>query len=69
MKSKNKRWIKEYYIIFIDFLRPFHVEPKNIIDDSAQEKISAEAAVLNSRLHYYSRLTGSSDRLLVGRVV
>ncbi|XP_030579901.1 neutral amino acid transporter 9 [Archocentrus centrarchus] len=44
--------------------RPFHVEPNNIIDDGPQEKISAEAAVLNNRLHYYSRLMGSSDRLL-----
>ncbi|CAL1568219.1 unnamed protein product [Knipowitschia caucasica] len=44
--------------------RPFHVEPKNIIADDPQERVSAEAAILNSRVHYYSRLTGSSDRLL-----
>ncbi|XP_076875828.1 neutral amino acid transporter 9 [Brachyhypopomus gauderio] len=44
--------------------RPFHVEPRNIVEDSAQERISAEASVLSSRVHYYSRLTGSSDRLL-----
>ncbi|XP_072228802.1 neutral amino acid transporter 9 [Leuresthes tenuis] len=44
--------------------RPFHVEPRNIVDDDPQERISAEAAILNSRVHYYSRLTGSSDRLL-----
>uniref|UniRef100_A0A665THK5 Neutral amino acid transporter 9 n=1 Tax=Echeneis naucrates TaxID=173247 RepID=A0A665THK5_ECHNA len=31
---------------------------------SADERVSAEAAILNSRVHYYSRLTGSSDRLL-----
>uniref|UniRef100_A0A4W6FET0 Neutral amino acid transporter 9 n=1 Tax=Lates calcarifer TaxID=8187 RepID=A0A4W6FET0_LATCA len=43
---------------------PFHVEPRNIVDDDPQERVSAEAAILNSRLHYYSRLTGSSDRLL-----
>ncbi|CAI5667679.1 neutral amino acid transporter 9 isoform X1 [Oreochromis niloticus] len=44
--------------------RPFHVERKNIINDGPQETVSAEAAVLNSRLHYYSRLMGSSDRQL-----
>uniref|UniRef100_A0AAR2LP73 Neutral amino acid transporter 9 n=1 Tax=Pygocentrus nattereri TaxID=42514 RepID=A0AAR2LP73_PYGNA len=44
--------------------RPFHVEPKNIVEDSAQERVSAEASALNSRVHYYSRLTASSDRLL-----
>lgn len=45
--------------------RPFHVEPRNIVDDVQQERVSSEAAILNSRVHYYSRLTGSSDRLLV----
>lgn len=45
--------------------RPFHVEPRNIIGDDPQERVSAEAAILNSRVHYYGRLTGSSDRLLV----
>lgn len=44
--------------------RPFYVEPRNIVSDDPQERISAEAAVLNSRLHYYSRLTGSSDAVL-----
>uniref|UniRef100_A0A8C6S9T8 Neutral amino acid transporter 9 n=1 Tax=Neogobius melanostomus TaxID=47308 RepID=A0A8C6S9T8_9GOBI len=44
--------------------RPFHVEPRNIVDDEPQERVSAEAAILNSRVHYYSKLTGSSDRLL-----
>nr|XP_057920581.1 neutral amino acid transporter 9 isoform X2 [Doryrhamphus excisus] len=44
--------------------RPFHVEPRNIVDDDPQERVSAEAAILNSRVHYYSKLTGSSDRLL-----
>lgn len=44
--------------------RPFHVEPRNIIGDDPQERVSAEAAILNSRVHYYSKLTGSSDRLL-----
>ncbi|KAM8827858.1 neutral amino acid transporter 9 isoform 1-T2 [Spinachia spinachia] len=44
--------------------RPFHVEPRNIVDDDPQERVSAEAAILNSRVHYYSRLTASSDRLL-----
>ncbi|KAK7895855.1 hypothetical protein WMY93_021180 [Mugilogobius chulae] len=44
--------------------RPFHVEPRNIIADEPQERVSAEAAILNSRVHYYSKLTGSSDRLL-----
>ncbi|XP_069573445.1 neutral amino acid transporter 9 [Brachyistius frenatus] len=44
--------------------RPFHVEPRNIVDDDPRERVSAEAAILNSRLHYYGRLTGSSDRLL-----
>uniref|UniRef100_A0A3Q1HY06 Neutral amino acid transporter 9 n=1 Tax=Anabas testudineus TaxID=64144 RepID=A0A3Q1HY06_ANATE len=43
---------------------PFHVEPRNIIGDDLQERVSAEAAILNSRVHYYGRLTGSSDRLL-----
>lgn len=60
----------DYYSDQIDFLdprqrRPFHVEPKNIVEDSAQERVSAEASVLNSRVHYYGRLTASSDRLLV----
>ncbi|XP_036384941.1 sodium-coupled neutral amino acid transporter 9 isoform X1 [Megalops cyprinoides] len=45
--------------------RPFHVEPRNIVEEDAQERVSAEASVMNSRVHYYSRLTGSSDRLLV----
>ncbi|XP_042364859.1 sodium-coupled neutral amino acid transporter 9 [Plectropomus leopardus] len=44
--------------------RPFHVEPRNIVADDPQERVSAEAAILNSRVHYYGRLTGSSDRLL-----
>lgn len=44
--------------------RPFYVEPRNIVDEDPQERVSAEAAILNSRVHYYSRLTGSSDRLL-----
>ncbi|XP_027132379.1 neutral amino acid transporter 9 isoform X3 [Larimichthys crocea] len=44
--------------------RPFHVEPRNIVDDDPQERVSAEAAILNSRVHYYGRLTNSSDRLL-----
>uniref|UniRef100_A0A3B4AEU2 Neutral amino acid transporter 9 n=1 Tax=Periophthalmus magnuspinnatus TaxID=409849 RepID=A0A3B4AEU2_9GOBI len=44
--------------------RPFHVEPRNIVADDPQERVSAEAAILNSRVHYYSKLTGSSDRLL-----
>uniref|UniRef100_A0A3B4VE54 Neutral amino acid transporter 9 n=1 Tax=Seriola dumerili TaxID=41447 RepID=A0A3B4VE54_SERDU len=44
--------------------RPFHVEPRNIVDDEPQERVTAEAAILNSRVHYYGRLTGSSDRLL-----
>ncbi|KAM3600090.1 uncharacterized protein V6R79_017248 [Siganus canaliculatus] len=48
----------------IKYKRPFHVEPKNIVDDDPQERVSAEAAILNSRVHYYGRLTGSSDRLL-----
>lgn len=51
---------------FYDSSRPFHVEPRNIIGDDLQERVSAEAAILNSRVHYYGRLTGSSDRLLVG---
>lgn len=41
------------------------MEPRNIVDDDPQERVSAEAAILNSRVHYYGRLTGSSDRLLV----
>ncbi|XP_053501345.1 sodium-coupled neutral amino acid transporter 9 [Ictalurus furcatus] len=53
----------------VDFLdsrqrRPFHVEPRNIVEDSTQERVSAEASVLNSRVHYYGRLAASSDRLL-----
>ncbi|XP_058472708.1 neutral amino acid transporter 9 [Solea solea] len=44
--------------------RPFHVEPRNIVDHDPQERVSAEAAILNSRVHYYGRLTASSDRLL-----
>ncbi|KAI4816907.1 hypothetical protein KUCAC02_009207 [Chaenocephalus aceratus] len=43
---------------------PFYVEPRNIVGDVPQERVSAEAAILNSRVHYYSRLTASSDRLL-----
>lgn len=44
--------------------RPFHVEPRNIVGEDPQERVSAEAAILNSRLHYYGKLTGSCDRLL-----
>lgn len=60
----------EYYSDPVDSLdprqrRPFHVEPKNIVEDSAQERVSSEASALNSRVHYYGRLTASSDRLLV----
>lgn len=44
--------------------RPFHVEPRNIVEDAPQERVSAEASVLSSRVHYYSKLTGSSDRVL-----
>lgn len=40
------------------------MEPRNIVGEDVQERVSAEAAVLSSRVHYYSRLTGSSDRLL-----
>ncbi|XP_028661236.1 sodium-coupled neutral amino acid transporter 9 isoform X1 [Erpetoichthys calabaricus] len=45
--------------------RPFHVEPRNIVEEDTQERVSAAAAVMNSRMQYYSRLTGSSDRLLI----
>uniref|UniRef100_A0A8C6KEG4 Neutral amino acid transporter 9 n=1 Tax=Nothobranchius furzeri TaxID=105023 RepID=A0A8C6KEG4_NOTFU len=38
--------------------------PRNIVDDDPQKRISAEAAILNSRVHYYGRLTASSDMLL-----
>uniref|UniRef100_A0A7N8WU71 Neutral amino acid transporter 9 n=1 Tax=Mastacembelus armatus TaxID=205130 RepID=A0A7N8WU71_9TELE len=52
-------------IVFLMMLdKPFHVEPRNIVEDDPQERVSVEAAILNSRLHYYSRLMGSSDRLL-----
>lgn len=44
--------------------RPFHVEPRNIVDDAPLERVSSEASILSSRIHYYGRLTGSSDRLL-----
>lgn len=68
-------WIINFYniilwettLIFFASFRPFHVEPRNIVDDP-QERVSAEAAILNSRVHYYSRLTGSSDRLLVSQI-
>ncbi|KAG7267130.1 hypothetical protein CRUP_021780, partial [Coryphaenoides rupestris] len=43
---------------------PFHVEPRNIVKDGPLERVSSEASILNSRVHYYGRLTGSSDRLL-----
>ncbi|XP_051539515.1 sodium-coupled neutral amino acid transporter 9 [Myxocyprinus asiaticus] len=57
----------EYYTDSLDskLRRPFHVEPRNIVDDDVQERVSAAASVLSSRVHYYGRLTGSSDRLLV----
>ncbi|XP_026074937.1 sodium-coupled neutral amino acid transporter 9-like [Carassius auratus] len=45
--------------------RPFHVEHRNIVGDEVQERVSAEAAALSSRVHYYGRLTASSDRPLV----
>uniref|UniRef100_A0AAY4DV22 Neutral amino acid transporter 9 n=1 Tax=Denticeps clupeoides TaxID=299321 RepID=A0AAY4DV22_9TELE len=44
--------------------RPFHVEPRNIVDEASQGRVSAEASALSSRVHYYGRLTASSDRLL-----
>uniref|UniRef100_A0A8C8GIY7 Neutral amino acid transporter 9 n=1 Tax=Oncorhynchus tshawytscha TaxID=74940 RepID=A0A8C8GIY7_ONCTS len=43
---------------------PFHVEHRNIVENEPSERVSAEASVLSSRVHYYSRLTASSDRLL-----
>uniref|UniRef100_A0A4W5QG29 Neutral amino acid transporter 9 n=1 Tax=Hucho hucho TaxID=62062 RepID=A0A4W5QG29_9TELE len=43
---------------------PFHVEHRNIVENDPSERVSAEASVLSSRVHYYSRLTASSDRLL-----
>uniref|UniRef100_A0AAY5KRG8 Neutral amino acid transporter 9 n=1 Tax=Esox lucius TaxID=8010 RepID=A0AAY5KRG8_ESOLU len=43
---------------------PFHVEPRNIVEDTPSERVTAEAAVLSSRVHYYGRLTASADRLL-----
>ncbi|KAI2660134.1 Sodium-coupled neutral amino acid transporter 9 [Labeo rohita] len=57
----------EYYTDSLDpkQRRPFHVEPRNIVGDEVPERVSAEAAVLSSRVHYYGRLTASSDRLLV----
>lgn len=55
--------------VFFPSSRPFYVEPRNIVDDDPQERVSAEAAILNSRVHYYSRLTGSSDRLLVSQLI
>ncbi|XP_046873212.1 sodium-coupled neutral amino acid transporter 9 isoform X1 [Hypomesus transpacificus] len=44
--------------------RPFHVEPRNIVENTPQERVTSEASVLSSRVHYYSKLTASSDRLL-----
>ncbi|XP_029566234.1 neutral amino acid transporter 9 isoform X2 [Salmo trutta] len=44
--------------------RPFHVEHRNIVENDPSERVSAEASVLSSRVHYYSRLTAASDRLL-----
>ncbi|XP_031434024.1 sodium-coupled neutral amino acid transporter 9 [Clupea harengus] len=44
--------------------RAFHVEHRNIVDDAPQERVSSEASIMSSRIHYYSRLTGSSDRAL-----
>uniref|UniRef100_A0A8C1MHY0 Neutral amino acid transporter 9 n=1 Tax=Cyprinus carpio TaxID=7962 RepID=A0A8C1MHY0_CYPCA len=57
----------EYYTDSLDpkQRRPFHVEPRNIVGDDPQERVSAEAAALSSRVHYYGRLTASSDPLLV----
>ncbi|CAB1319025.1 unnamed protein product [Coregonus sp. 'balchen'] len=48
----------------LDRRRPFHVEHRNIVEDDPSERVSAKASVLSSRVHYYSRLTASSDRLL-----
>ncbi|XP_031694317.1 sodium-coupled neutral amino acid transporter 9-like [Anarrhichthys ocellatus] len=56
--------VKNDMTFFSASSRPFHVEPRNIVGDDPQERVSAEAAILNSRVHYYSRLTASSDRLL-----
>lgn len=44
--------------------RPFHVEPRNIVDDASLKRVSSEASIMSSRIQYYSRLTGSSDRTL-----
>lgn len=62
-------WIVLMFFFFSSSSRPFYVEPRNIVDDDPQERVSAEAAILNSRVHYYSRLTGSSDRLLVSQLI
>lgn len=63
----SMRAVVDYYTDSLDSRqrRPFHVEPKNIVGEDVQERVSAEASVLNSRVHYYGRLTASSDRLLV----
>uniref|UniRef100_A0A673XNX9 Neutral amino acid transporter 9 n=1 Tax=Salmo trutta TaxID=8032 RepID=A0A673XNX9_SALTR len=35
-----------------------------LLENDPSERVSAEASVLSSRVHYYSRLTAASDRLL-----
>uniref|UniRef100_A0A8D0GQ98 Neutral amino acid transporter 9 n=1 Tax=Sphenodon punctatus TaxID=8508 RepID=A0A8D0GQ98_SPHPU len=46
--------------------RPFHVEPTNIVSvNDDMQRVTDEAAAMNKRIHYYSRLTSPSDRALM----
>uniref|UniRef100_A0A8C1T0W0 Neutral amino acid transporter 9 n=1 Tax=Cyprinus carpio TaxID=7962 RepID=A0A8C1T0W0_CYPCA len=64
-QSPSEMFLNHLTVLFALSFRPFHVEPRNIVGDEVQERVSAEAAALSSRVHYYGRLTASSDRLLV----
>lgn len=52
-------------VVFI-FLRPFHIEPRNIVSvPDSLPRVNNEASAMNKRIHYYSRLASPSDRALV----
>ncbi|XP_007942371.1 sodium-coupled neutral amino acid transporter 9 [Orycteropus afer afer] len=46
--------------------RPFYIEPTNIVNvNDAIQRVSDHASAMNKRIHYYSRLTASTDKALI----
>ncbi|KAJ7412090.1 hypothetical protein BTVI_47629 [Pitangus sulphuratus] len=52
--------------VYIQTIRPFHVEPTNIVSvNDDMQRVTDEASAMNKRIHYYSRLTSPADRALI----